>query len=314
MYNVSTRTVLRWRADGLPAVKYVYPDGRKKCGIRKSVFDAFFAENRDNAEIIPQRPRSVKLSHILVIPRAEGERADSARAVWQEIVDRLDAGEDFADLAREYGEGPAAEAGGDLGWFELEDIAQIPLREALVQLPADEILREVVTDQGIHVVRMEERTGSRVHFSQILIPLKVSDEDRRRARDRAKEAWKFLEGGGDWAEAVTRWSDDPYSRDAAGQLPEIPEEQLDDRYGEVVELLEPGEFSTVFRGLRGFQIIRLDAREPERPFEYEEISEQLRAELLNQKRNETLESFLRALEDEIFVNRVGIPAPGQPGQ
>ena len=275
---------------------------------------AFFDENRENPEIIPLRPQAVKLAHILVVPKAEGERADSARAQWQASLDRLDAGEEFAEVAREMSGGPAASAGGDLGWFELEDIAQLPLRESLVSLPPGESLREVITDQGIHIVRMEERVGSRVHFRQILIPLEVGDEDRRRGRDRAKEAWKFLEAGGDWAEAVGRWSDDEFSRNEAGGLPLIPEGQLDDRYREVIELLEAGEFSTVFRGLRGFQIIRLTEREPSRPFAYEEIEEQLGTELLNQKRNETLEAFLVALEEEVLVNRIGILGPSEMGR
>ena len=59
--------------------------------------------------------------------------------------------------------------------------------------------------------------------------------------------------------------------------------------------------------------MRLRGREAARPFEYEEIAEQLRVELLAQKRNETIANYLVDLEKEVFVQRMGIPDPQELG-
>ncbi len=45
-FNVSTRTIYRWRRRGLPARIYVFSDGKKRAGIRESSVKRFRNENR----------------------------------------------------------------------------------------------------------------------------------------------------------------------------------------------------------------------------------------------------------------------------
>jgi len=268
---------------------------------------AFFEANRGDPEVIPLRPRVVTLSHILILPRADSTRAAAAEARLAAVREGLAAGRDFAELARELSEGPAAARGGDLGWLRLEDIALAPLRQALAQLPVGELRDDVRTEQGYHVLRVEERRGESVRASQIFVSLGITEADRQRSRDRAREAWRRLQDGADWAETVRDYSDDPATRDAGGVLPPLPESQLEDRYADIVAVLEPGEFSSVFAGTQGYQIVRLDARDAQRPYEYEEVAERLRGELLLKKRNDALDAFVAGLESEIIVQRKPLP-------
>jgi len=268
---------------------------------------AFFEENKGNEEIIPLRPRAVKLSHILVNARPAPEVETALRKDWRAALDRLAAGEEFAEVARAMSKGPAAALGGDLGWLGMGDIADPVIQEALVSLEPGQIDEEVMTEQGLHILKLDERNGNRVRIHQIVFPLTITEEDRQRARDRAREAHKVLVEGGAWDETVLEYSDDEYTRERGGSLPLIPVDQLEDRYRDIIELLEPGEYSPVFKGIRGYQIVKLDGREKPRPFEFDEIKDQLRAELLAQKRGETLESYIAELEDEVLVQRMGIP-------
>ncbi len=273
----------------------------------------FFEANKHDAEMIPLRPQAVKLSHLLVTARPAPEVEAAVRVDWQKAVDRLNAGEDFAAVAAEFSKGPAAAQGGDLGWLNLQDIAQPALQEVLVGLEPGQTADEVITDAGLHIIRLEDRQGGAVHIRQILFPMSITEEDRDASRARAREAWRFLGEGGDWTEAVRQYSDDQFTRDQGGELPVIPLDQLDDRYRDIIELLEPGEYSTVFKGMRGYQIVLLQDRESARTFEYEEIAEQLRVELLAQKRNEAIGNYLVELESEVFVQRMGIPDPEEMG-
>lgn len=50
MYNISVRTIFRWRKRGLVSRKYVFPDGRRRTGVRKSGLEAFVGENRSTVE------------------------------------------------------------------------------------------------------------------------------------------------------------------------------------------------------------------------------------------------------------------------
>ncbi len=87
-------------------------------------------------------------SHILV------ETAAGA----QDVLDRLEAGEDFAALAQELSQDPgSAEAGGSLGLAPRGSFVA-PFEEAIWSGPAEagEILGPVETQFGFHVIRVDE--------------------------------------------------------------------------------------------------------------------------------------------------------------
>jgi len=85
--------------------------------------------------------------HILV-------EEDKARA--EAIIEELDNGADFAELAKERSEGPSASNGGDLGWFQPSDMVQ-PFGDAVVALEPGEYTRTPVKTQfGWHVAKLEE--------------------------------------------------------------------------------------------------------------------------------------------------------------
>jgi len=267
----------------------------------------YYDQHVGDPERIPVRPRAAELSHIVVMPRPAPEQEQAIESKLDVIRARLESGEPFADVAREASEGPAASRGGDLGWWKLEEIAVTELAYGVANLPPGQ-RAEIPSDQGLHIVEMIERETDRVHFRQILLLLPIGEEERQAARDRAREAWKRLQAGEDWAAIVMEYSEDEPTRENGGRLSTIPEEQLDERYRNVVEMLEPGEYSGVFLGLHGYQILRLESREAARPFEFDEIAEQLRADLLGRKRNQSIEAYLSGLEDEVIVVRQEIPA------
>lgn len=267
----------------------------------------YYDENRDNPERIPPRPRAVELSHLVVIPQAAPEKEAELHAKLAEAQRRLAAGEDFGSVAIALSEDPAAARGGDLGWWELKDVALPELALALANLPPGQIADEVRSERGYHILKMEEREGQRVHFRQIFFSLPLSEADRQAARDRAREAWQKLQAGAEWGAIVKEYSDDAPTRDTGGRLPRIAEEQLDDRYRTVVEALEPGEYSSVFLGRHGYQILRLESREAARPYAFEEVADRLRTELIGRKRNDAIQQYLTTLAKEVLINRAELP-------
>lgn len=85
--------------------------------------------------------------HILV-------KEDKAKA--EAIIAELDNGADFAELAKERSEGPSASNGGDLGWFQANEMVQ-PFSEAVQGLePGSYTAEPVKTQFGWHVALLEE--------------------------------------------------------------------------------------------------------------------------------------------------------------
>jgi peptidyl-prolyl cis-trans isomerase C len=87
-----------------------------------------------------------KARHILV------ESEDDARA----IIVELDAGADFAELAKSKSTGPSGKQGGDLGWFR-EGTMVAPFSEAAAKLEKGSYTKEPVkTRFGWHVILLED--------------------------------------------------------------------------------------------------------------------------------------------------------------
>lgn len=102
----------------------------------------------------------IKASHILIIPDATDDMTDKEKTAAEEkaletaksIIKKLDDGEDFAKLAKEYSDDSSASDGGNLGYFNRGEM--VPAFEnAAVALKVGEYTKEPVkTDYGYHII------------------------------------------------------------------------------------------------------------------------------------------------------------------
>ena len=85
------------------------------------------------------------------------------------IRDRLDSGEDFAALAREFSaDSFSAERGGDLGWLAVGEEPAPEFAEALLDMQPGDISAPVRTDYGFHLIRLTAvRPSDTVEFASV---------------------------------------------------------------------------------------------------------------------------------------------------
>lgn len=102
-----------------------------------------------------KQPEQIKASHILVkvdAGAAEAQKAEARKkieAVQQKIKD----GGDFAELAKEYSEGPSNARGGDLGYFRRGQMVK-PFEDAAFAMKANEVSGIVETRFGYHIIKV----------------------------------------------------------------------------------------------------------------------------------------------------------------
>ena len=95
---------------------------------------------------VGQGAPQVHAAHILV---ATQQAADEARG-------RIEAGEDFGDVAREVSTDPGtAPNGGDLGWFTREEMVPA-FADAAFSLPVGDVSQPVASEFGWHVIKVLE--------------------------------------------------------------------------------------------------------------------------------------------------------------
>jgi peptidyl-prolyl cis-trans isomerase C len=95
-------------------------------------------------------PKEFKARHILVTTQAEAAS----------LVEQLQGGADFVELAKEHSTGPSAPSGGDLGWFTAQAMVK-PFSDAVSVLEDGAFTAEAVQTQfGWHVILREDSRDS----------------------------------------------------------------------------------------------------------------------------------------------------------
>jgi peptidyl-prolyl cis-trans isomerase C len=118
-------------------------------------------------------PEQVRASHILILvsPDAGEEEKSEARSRITEIRKRIVAGEDFAELAGQFSEDNSGMNGGDLGFFQREQMVK-PFADAAFSLQIGELSEVVTTQYGFHLIRVTDRKAeSVVPFEQVQLKI-----------------------------------------------------------------------------------------------------------------------------------------------
>lgn len=99
-----------------------------------------------------------------------------------ELRKRAVNGEDFAELAKKYSQGPSAPQGGDLG--NTKRGAMVPEFEAgALALRPGEVSMPIETQFGFHLIKLEERRGNEYRARHILMRPIPSEKDFQKTRD-----------------------------------------------------------------------------------------------------------------------------------
>ncbi|WP_273124033.1 foldase protein PrsA [Bacillus weihaiensis] len=121
--------------------------------VTEEELQTYFDENKESFA----KTKQIKASHILV------EDEDTAN----EVKDKLNAGQDFIELAQEYSTDTAsAESGGDLGYFG-EGSMVAEFEEAAFSMKVDEVSEPVKTEYGYHIIKVTDiQEASEASFNE----------------------------------------------------------------------------------------------------------------------------------------------------
>lgn len=112
--------------------------------------EAYYEEHKSEFTV----PASVELSEILFL--IEGKDKEAVRQKAEQVLARLDSGESFQDLAREFSDGPTASRGGKIGSFN-EGSMNEELEKVVFDIEVGTHSGIIETDYGFQIVRVEAR-------------------------------------------------------------------------------------------------------------------------------------------------------------
>lgn len=145
-------------------------------------------------------PEQRRLRQILLTSSGADDAAVKAQA--DALYQRLEAGEDFAELAREHSQDSAsASQGGELGWVSRDTYASVPaFADALFALAEGQVSEPVKTQFGYHIIQLEAiRPGTTRTFEDVRAELAGQLRDELAAEafgNRQEEMQLRIERGG----------------------------------------------------------------------------------------------------------------------
>jgi peptidyl-prolyl cis-trans isomerase SurA len=247
-----------------------------------------------------------QLQHILIsMPDAASpEQVQDAQQRLEKIQSLLAEGGDFAEVAAGYSDGQNALEGGELGWRKQGELPSL-FAEAVPALSVGEVSEPLRSGSGFHLVRLKDKKSAEVHLvkqtlaSHILIKTSevMTDEE---AEKRLQQLRQRVENGEKFAELARAHSEDTGSAIEGGSLGWASPGVMVPEFQEKMDELAIGEMSDVFQSRFGWHLILLEDRREQNmadEFKRSKAREQLR----QRKIDEEMESWLRAMRDEAYV-------------
>jgi peptidyl-prolyl cis-trans isomerase D len=143
------------------------------------------------------------------------------------------------------------------------------------------------------------KTEEEVKTRHILIASKTGADAQTDAAAKAKaqDVLKQLQAGGNFADLAKKYSEDPGSKDAGGELPLIPTAQLDPAYAKAAMALAPGQTSGLVKSAFGYHIIQTEQKQAAGEKPLAEVKDSIVQTLQQQKLGSALGNFAQKLAD-----------------
>jgi peptidyl-prolyl cis-trans isomerase D len=293
-----------YKTEAMVKVRYLHfnPDTyRSKVTFSDEELLEYYNENQEAFKT----PKTVEARHILftVDENATPEAVKKIQERALDILKLAKEGKDFAELAKQYSEGPTRDSGGYLGIFRKEAMVK-PFADMAFSLKAGEIGGPVRTQFGWHIIKVEK-----VNEASIL----SFDEAKAQIKENLTEE-RVKNLAYDDAEAV---SDVSFQEDDLLKLAKErnlkvlttdffsrkgPEKGISNpsNFASIAFNLAVGEISDIQEIENGYYIIQLMEKIPPKIPEFTQVKETVTAALVQEKQEEKAkadaDSFLAALK------------------
>jgi peptidyl-prolyl cis-trans isomerase SurA len=262
--------------------------------------EEFYRTYRDS---LPRVPEEVQLAHIFVTPRVSDAEKSGAKELLARLRDSIQAGADFADLARRYSQDPgSASQGGDLGLVR-RGLFVREFESAVFALQDGQLSDIVETQFGFHLIQLQERRGDAVRARHILIRIRTSGAEEDSARAFLGRLKARALAGEAFADLAKEYSEDKDTRALGGNLGAFELDQLEGDLKTALLPLKEGEITdpvALTRGsLSGFQIVLVRRRTPAHAMTLEGDYQRLEVLALNAKQFREYQRWVDELKSKI---------------
>ncbi len=301
-YRLKVRAARDAGLDSLPSVQQEMRSYRHKLArpriMRTEVYEPL------TRALYERQQQEVDVSHLLirVDPDAPPEDTVDAVRTMQSLVDSLQQGVPFEELAYRHSDAPPAQQKGErgfrgrLGYVRAGQLVE-PFEKRMYSVPPDSVSDVFRSQYGYHILKVHERRPARppIRLSHIMLRPDTSSSPRALLDSLRTE---IVRHGAPFDSLAEAYSEDPQSASNGGDLGMVESLQaLPSPFRDAVPQLDSvGAVSPVVETRFGYHLIKLTDREEQPTYEeaYDDLKEQIADRPRVERRKEAFAQSVRA--------------------
>jgi peptidyl-prolyl cis-trans isomerase SurA len=265
-----------------------------------------------------QLSEEFRLANILIPTpeRADSATIQAAAKQAEQVYLQLKQGADFAQLAIARSASETALEGGEMGWRKAAQLPP-PFDRMLSAMSVGDVTEPVRTPGGFIILKLQEKRGGQamvrdeVHVRHILIkPSEIRSEEATKAL--AEKLYERIQNGEDFAQLAKSFSEDPGSALNGGDLNWIDPNALVPEFREEMAAAQQGQVTKPFKTQYGWHVLEVLGRRATDSTEQAREQQAMNV-LRNRKYDEELQTWLRQIRDEAYVE-IKLPGVDQASQ
>ena len=276
-----------------------------RISVSQSELDSYLILQREE----DQKAYDYDLSHILVPLTSRSGQGEINRK--QELIMdlrlRIENGEAFETIARNFSEGQQSSNGGRLGWMKGSDLPEIFL-SAIRNIKIGELSQPFQSSSGFHLLQVNGIKGNdpvieeQINVRHILIKTNEILDDAA-AEEKLKTIRTQIIDEGDFGAVASAVSEDPGSAQDGGDMGWAPRGFFVPEFEEIAYSLEINQISAPFKSRYGWHIIQFMGQRSH------DITEEVQrrkavSAIRNLKLSDEIEIWARELRDEAYVEKL----------
>ncbi len=249
------------------------------------------------------------IAHIVVnLPEsATPNQRDKSKQKAQNLLNKLENGKDFSQLAVNSSDGVKALQGGDLGWLKPDQIPTF-FSDQLAGMQTGEHSKLIKSPIGFHIIKLvnkRDRSSKIVkqyHLHRFtVLSDDVSQNKNARAPKRLIKLAKNIRSLADFKKLQIQYPDIPKSINENGDLGWLTAKDIPSKYYKAIKKIKANRASKPIASKLGWDIVYL-AKTRKKDLNITNKRQQAMNSIRMKKANETFKIWLRRLKDEALID------------
>jgi len=265
----------------------------------------------DHKSELPDRSPRYHLQHIMILISPDDAVLANAEQTATEVAGKITAGElTFVDAAARYSDDPNGKNGGNLGQVQRGDFSDRlgeGFENELFGLDPEILSKPIRSPLGYHLVMLGDKApdGSSIEMAHILFGTPISEADVAGAEAEIADIRRQILSGASFAEMAKTLSHDVATASTGGDLGWLPEETLAKPILDALGTMAIGDISEPVRGGDAYHIFNYVAHEIGGDYTFDEIKEELRSLVENEKLERRYRTWLDESKSRHYIENRG---------